>query len=34
VREELCEFVARRTRELGDDPIDLHIPPEAPPAAA
>jgi trimethylamine--corrinoid protein Co-methyltransferase len=34
VREELLEFVDRRTRELGDDPIDLGIPPEAPPAAA
>jgi trimethylamine---corrinoid protein Co-methyltransferase len=34
VREELEEFVARRTRELGDDPIDLGIPPQAPPAAA
>ena len=34
VREELLEFVARRTHELGDDPIDLGIPPEAPPAAA
>jgi trimethylamine---corrinoid protein Co-methyltransferase len=34
VREELLEFVDRRTRELGDDPIELGIPPEAPPAAA
>jgi trimethylamine--corrinoid protein Co-methyltransferase len=34
VREELEEFVARRTRELGDEPIDLGIPPQAPPAAA
>jgi trimethylamine--corrinoid protein Co-methyltransferase len=34
VREELEEFVERRTRELGDAPLDLGIPPEAPPAAA
>ena len=30
VREELLEFVARRTRELGDEPLELGIPPEAP----
>jgi len=30
IRAELEEFVARRTRELGDDPVDVGVPPAVP----